>query len=177
MASRHPTARLGNSVTVPATNAVVLLSTPRVNMTTTLSPPIMAHPGVSIPRRNRLNRSIPGSLSGWRWGWLRGTLPESPVDHRTSKLLKICLVSSHVTSQNLLTSRFQKNCLVSSHVTLPLEPGAAPGLRAEGLCQGHRGELRSYRRREYKLEDTSKISSSSKDNNSKYNNSKEDSNK
>ncbi len=31
--------------------------------------------------------------------------------------------------------------------------------------------------REYKLEDTSKTSSSSKDNNSKYNNSKEDSNK
>ncbi len=35
-------------------------------------------------------------------------------------------------------------------MTLPLEPraapGPAPGLRAEGLCQGYRGELRSCRR-------------------------------
>jgi len=29
----------------------------------------------------------------------------------------------------------------------PGPPGPAPGLRAEGLCQGHRGELRSCRRR------------------------------
>ena len=106
-------------------------------MATTPSGPTQAYPSASPPRRNQLNRSIPGSLLGWRWGWLRGTLPESPVDQGTSKLLKFCLVSSHVTwfrlvsshviSQNLPTSRFQKNCLVSSHVTLPLEPGAAPG--------------------------------------------------
>jgi len=77
-------------------------------MITTLSPPIRAHPGASPPRRNRLNRLIPGSLLGWRWGWLRGTLPESPVDHGTLKLLKFYLVISHV-----IWSR-----LVISHVTL-----------------------------------------------------------
>jgi hypothetical protein len=122
MASRHPkirlpdarqwrrdTLRLGfqalsNSVAVPVTNAVASSSTPRVDMTTTLLPPIMAHPGVSPPRRNRLNRSIPGSLLGWRWGWLRGTLPESPVDYRTSKLLEFYLVRSHVTWFRLVSS-------------------------------------------------------------------------
>jgi len=76
-------------------------------MATTLSPPIMAHPGALPPRRIRLNRLIPGSLLGWRWGWLRGTLPESPVDYGTLKLLNFYLVDSHVTWFRL----------VSSHVT------------------------------------------------------------
>ncbi len=109
----------------------------QVNIATTLSTPTQGYPSASPPRRNQLNRSIPGSLLRQHQGWLRGTLPESPVDYRTLKLLKFCLVSSHVTSfhlvsshvisQNLLASRFQKNYLVSSHVTLPLEPGAVPG--------------------------------------------------
>jgi len=43
----------------------------------------------SPPRGFRLNRSIPGIKTCWRWGWFRGVPTVDKGDHRTSRFFKI----------------------------------------------------------------------------------------